>query len=207
MFSKFISRSGWVLSGALALVLVASLAESTLGGPLDPPGSVAPTSLTLQAWDRQLSGTDGTVCQSSRFKCVLTSNAAVLDRETGLVWARNASLFLENIWSPDFCGGITIGGRAGWRLPTLEELMSLYDLTNVNPDPSLPDGFPFTNAVDTDGYWTGTTYANSPNMAYYVDFVGESDGAPGTGPAAALKSSSTPYRIWCVRGGQGNDGF
>lgn len=84
MFRKTWSRAGWAMSGALALLLIASLAESAFGGPLDPPGPVNSTYLTLDAWDRTLSGTDGTTWDSSRFKCVL-ANAAILDRETGLV--------------------------------------------------------------------------------------------------------------------------
>ena len=213
MFSNAWSRAGWALSGALALVFVASVADSALGGPLDPPGPVSSTYLTLDAWDRALSGTDGTACDSSRFKCVL-SNAAILDRETGLVWVRSLTFTAETDWyaSADQCANLGVGGRFGWRLPTVEELMSLYDLTNTNPDPSFPDGFPFTISgfgamVDPEGFWTSTVPAQLPNAAYIVDFVGSTPGSPGGAAVVDTKEASSTYRPWCVRGGQGHNGI
>src|SRR5262249_44050324 len=69
-------------------------------------------------------------------------NAAVLDRETGLVWQRspngvNASWF----GSAGKChSDAATGNRLGWRLPSVEELASLVDRTQSNP--ALPPGHP-----------------------------------------------------------------
>src|SRR5437667_9194781 len=41
------NKLGWGLSAALALLLLAALAGVVHGGPLDPPGPVAPTGKTV----------------------------------------------------------------------------------------------------------------------------------------------------------------
>lgn len=120
----------------------------------------------------------------------------------------------ETDWhsSVDLCANLGVGGRSGWRLPTVEELMSLYDPTNTNPDPSFPDGFPYTISgfgamVDPEGFGTSTVLAILPNAAYKVDFVGSAPGAPGGAAVADSKEVSATYRPWCVRGGQGHNGI
>ena len=114
----------------------------------------------------------------------------------------------ETTWAGagETCLNAVVGGRAGWRLATTEELMSLYDVSRSNPDASLPAGAPFTNSVDPDGYWTSTDALVNPGVsAFVVDFLGGSAGLPGNGASADAKSNSTAYRPWCVRGGNGDD--
>jgi hypothetical protein len=59
------------------------------------------------------------------------NNAAVLDRETGLVWERsrsNSSGFTY-FTAQTHCAGLSVGGRLGWRLPSVQELATLIDQT------------------------------------------------------------------------------
>ena len=60
---------------------------------------------------------------------------AVLDRETGLVWELNTDVNVTHTWDGAVmhCYGATIGGRKGWRLPTISELMTLVEPLNINP--------------------------------------------------------------------------
>jgi hypothetical protein len=103
-------------------------------GPLFPAG----------AWGQ-------TLAPNLRF-IILTNfqGDAVLDRETGLVWARQPlqrsgerSMFFE--FADQGCFALTVGNRRGWRLPTSAELLTLIDVDRPF-DPAvarLPQGHPF----------------------------------------------------------------
>jgi hypothetical protein len=130
---------------------------------------------------------------------------AVLDQETGLVWQRSPSMETRT-WSQAHmvCIRSPIGGRFGWRLPTVQELFSLVDHTAspFNGLPTLPPGHPFANVSPAVGYWTATTApSDEPNAAEFANNAwsvafyapGSFGGVPKT--AARL--------VWCVRGGQG----
>src|SRR5215813_9983343 len=85
---------------------------------------------------------DQTLPASTRFIVLSNmSNAAVLDRETGLVWEQSPSTH-SFIWeeAQRRCNGLTTGGRLGWQLPTLQELASLLDPTVAPPGIRLPAG-------------------------------------------------------------------
>jgi len=133
--------------------------------------------------------------------------AAVLDKETGRVWEQSPGDVdgdgdVDNddlqTWFQALasCYGKEVGGRKGWRLPTIEELASLADTSQ--PAPTLPDGNPFSN-VQSSFYWSATTVANNTSFAWVVFFL---NGVVGVGG----KTNDTNVFVWCVRGGQGIDG-
>ena len=138
------------------------------------------------AWYQKLPASD-------RFQLVL-DDAAVLDKETGLVWEQSPDTTTQ-IWSTAiyYAYNKNVGGRGGWRLPTIEELRSLVDPTQSNP--ALPSGHPFTN-VQSDYYWSSTTNVNPTSNAWYVGFY---NGNVNT----ANKGGS--FYVWYVRGGHGHD--
>jgi len=142
------------------------------------------------SWDQTLACPTTASCP--RF-IVLSNfnNLAVLDRETGLVWQQNPFAFeFEWAGAAAFCSVLNTGGRFGWRLPTLPELVSLSDVD------TLPAGHPFSNIQTRFRYWSSTTFPGDPNAAWDVAFsptnlnIG-SDGKTLSGLA------------WCVRGGVG----
>jgi hypothetical protein len=160
------------------------------------------------SWDQQLQ-CDATTCP--RF--IVLSNwvdashpsggAAVLDRETGLVWERSPDA-TPRTWLQAIsdCANREVGGRIGWHLPMLEQLATLVDRTGTGVDGNnfrvrLPDGHPFQDVASA-RYWSATTRADDPTDAWHVNFfegsvfnsVGKADG----------------NRVWCVRGGQSFDG-
>jgi hypothetical protein len=191
---RFLDRAGWAVAGALAVALLMSLASVARGGPLDPtapPGATMRTLEELQpAWNRELSAVGG--CTSERFDCIFFSGSplfidlAVHDRQTGLVWQRNPDEVAAKKWDEAMlqCQMQNLGGRFGWRLPTIEEMGSLI------VDTGLPSGHPFLGDVD-ETFWTSTQVAGLPAYAAISD------------PAQAYMSATTKdvtQGVWCVRG-------
>jgi hypothetical protein len=156
------------------------------------------------SWDQQLPGSTRLVVLSNWIDANFPAGgAAVLDRETGLVWERSPSS-TQLTWNPvnpafqtalAYCNQRTVGNRWGWRLPTLQELDSLLDPTAVS-QPMLPSGHPFTN-VGLGPYWTASTDAADTTQAWIVNF--------GFGNIGPTGKSGLLARAWCVRGGQGVD--
>lgn len=205
---------GISLIGFVIVMLLPTLADA---GSLEPPalavdglGNPVGTMKTLDAippaWSQKLDSTDGTSqlwpgCDSSRFNCVMYERLgtgisvpqAVLDKETGLVWARNANIangtktWLEAL---AFCTMLEIAGRKGWRLPTVEELASLVDTSNE--DPPLPTDHPFLN-VQSSYYWSSSASASHTGDAWVVGM--------GLGGVNGYSKASY-YYVWPVRGGQ-----
>jgi len=121
-------------------------------------------------------------------------NAAVRDNETGLVWEQSPATIILTWSDARFLCTRTIGGRKGWRLPSVHELASLVDPTQSNP--ALSPGHPFSN-VQSAGYWSATTDAVDPTFAWFVNFVGDVNDFSKTGT----------FHVWCVRGGMNADQY
>ena len=132
-------------------------------------------------------------------------NAAVLDRETGLVWEQcpsEATLAWAN--AMDHCFSTVIGNRRGWRLPTFDELASLEDRDRTEL-PFLPNSGAFCSATvprictdptdlcDDSSYWTATP--DSHGSANHPVIVGGKEIGRSSGDQGR-------FRAWCVRGGK-----
>jgi hypothetical protein len=145
------------------------------------------------AWSRAMSSDGG--CDSARFECVM-NGVAVLDRETGLVWQRTPFNVEEN-WAAAYerCLRATVGGRTGWRLPTIAELGSLIDQSVPAPGAMLPPGHPFVGAGS--GYWSSTEdVTNSGNVLAWK----LTNGINLRGFVSFGKGNSVESSAWCVRG-------
>ncbi len=165
---------------SIAVGLCLSGAAIAAGG--DGPYYATPS------WDQKLPA-------ATRFIVLTNWNSeAVLDRETGLVWERVPSTSGRTWFSASLaCLYSNTGGRTGWRLPALPELMSLVDRSQSNP--ALPSGHPFT--VLSFAHWSATTVAFDATRAFLVSlYFGNVD------------FTDKPYdgtHAWCVRGGPGGD--
>ena len=129
-----------------------------------------------------------------RFVPVMKDGEAVLDRETGLVWERKTITgalchWYAALW---YCHTAYIGGRYGWRLPTVAELRTLVDETQIHPFPALPVGHPFDNVMFS-YYWSSTTDVNNTANAWIVYFSGGS---------ARSYDKTKKYYVRAVRSGQ-----
>lgn len=119
-------------------------------------------------WEQQIN-------REGRFKVLKQfGGAAVLDKETGRVWEQSPSTELFP-WTGSstvldalsHCYQLEVGGRKGWRVPTIEELASLVDTSQ--PSPMLPAGHPF-NVLPTP-HWSATTNASDASRAWAVGFA------------------------------------
>ncbi len=181
----------------LSLVLLATSAFSQ--SPLTPAAQPIPKQMTpvplpavptapgpyyaLPSWDQKLPS-------AARF--IILSDwdgAAVLDKETGLVWERSPSKtdYSHGMgYAYYHCRNSQLGNRKGWRMPMLEELASLLDMS-VSSSPKLPLGHPFMN-VQSAQYLSFS--ADSSGRHLVVDF--------NTG--STMVTISSPVYLWCVRG-------
>ncbi len=109
----------------------------------------------------------------------LSDNDIVIDKVTGLVWARCSISGINTVNSDNDCAGVNAKmewanvvkacealnnmnedkGYAGykkWRLPRLSELLSIVDYEKLNP--AIDDYyFPNTEHTTNEGYWTYTS--------------------------------------------------
>ncbi len=94
------------------------------------------------------------------------NDGTVTDGLTGLVWIKNAGCFAPGNWQValDYANklasgscGLTDGSTPGqWRMPNINELESLVDISQSNP--AISNGNPFTNINFVNAYWSSTTY-------------------------------------------------
>lgn len=168
---------------ALSMLGTLAVASAPAGAQISENGPY----YALPSWDQQIPA-------ATRF-IVLTdwSSAAVLDRETGLVWqqapATTTFLWVDAIFA---CREVLVGNRRSWRLPSYEELTSLLDATQSNP--ALPAGNPFQGIGATDLFWTATLDESDQAAAYFVQI------ASATTFQTAIMGSNL-FRAWCVRTG------
>ena len=149
----------------------------------------------------------GVAWPSTRF----TDNAdgTVSDHLTGLVWLKNAGCFSAANWATALTAanqlasgacGLSDGSRAGaWRMPNVNELESLVDVSRANP--AVPG--PFTNINLTVAYWSSTTYTASTSNAMAIRLA---DGRWINGIDAADTSfnnnkSTSANALWAVKSG------
>ena len=127
-------------------------------------------------------------------------DGTVTDNLTALIWLKNANCFGIRTWATALndantlasgsCGLTDSSSAGGWRLPNVNELHSLIDLTQSNP--ALPSGHHFAG-VQSNYYWSSTTDASYTALAWDVDlYDGYVDNFYKDGY----------FYVWPVRGGQ-----
>ena len=193
----------------LLVALIAMVTGLAITGESQGQTTASGPYYATPSWDQQLPA-------STRFVVLSNwNNAAVLDRETGLVWQRTPgdtfTFDASHEVATQVCAQQKTGGRFGWRLPSVEELLTLADpsvsvATGGTPVLGLPAGHPFTNVPLNISFWTMTTRVLAPTLAWTVDFTvfPPPPGIPpshccGLGPGIP-KADSTFHRPWCVRG-------
>ena len=115
------------------------------------------------------------------------TKGVVVDTRTGLMWQDNAVGSTMN-WATAIttCENLTLGGYADWRLPNINELKSIRDMSRSSPAID-------TTFVNTASgyYWSSTTYVADTTFAWLVYF--------GNGFVYGYDKTNSFY-VRCVRG-------
>lgn len=143
-----------------------------------PGGRFAAMAAAERKWDT-----------ATRYKVLSDFNdEAVLDTETGLVWERVPDTTQRNwVDTQLYCNDKWIAGQKGWRVPTMDELVSLGD--PIIRGPALPAGHPFKVKIER----YSTTSTINANYSYYMHL---------NTPGQSGLPNFYPRYAWCVRGGE-----
>ncbi len=113
----------------------------------------------------------------------------VLDKATGRMWERNPpSTAYTQPDAAGYCTANRLGGFSNWRVPTVTELVSIFDLT-VSALP-LINSTVFPNTADV-RYWTSTLLAGDSTKAWDVLFT--------TGEIQFALITTGAHQVRCVR--------
>ena len=202
-------KLAWRVGAVVLLVGGLSMASGGPGGmpaaaappssnPGGPPSQILDKLDQIQAAITGGSGNDTlrwdqVLPAAQRFVILPAFNSdAVLDKETGLVWEKSPATTAGNSSNArSTCANKAVGGRKGWRLPSMPELASLVDPSVASPGPTLPQGHPFLN-IQPSNYWSASAHVENPTLTWGVGF--------GTGNVLGV-SKAFDNRAWCVRGG------
>jgi Protein of unknown function (DUF1566) len=92
----------------------------------------------------------------------------VRDLGTGLTWQRAVP---ESLLSFDaaqtYCGGLSLSGKLGWRVPSLPELLTLIDERATDAPMIDRAAFPDTPG---DAFWTSSYFGGTPGLSWQVYF-------------------------------------
>lgn len=96
---------------------------------------------------------------------VLSKDSIVKDLKTGLEWQRAP---IDRVFTIKELVAYTLGMEEGWRVPTIEELLSLVDYTRFNP---ALDTTIFSNTrINSLWYWSSTRVAMDSGYVWGVGF-------------------------------------
>jgi len=195
------------------LVMAASVAFLSAGTAMAEQGGLPACMDDLNTCKEELATCESSATQTgtnspdSRFTVNFNTyeeeDGTVTDNLTGLVWMKNAKLSEPVDWDTalDVCNNLQDDGinladgslPGDWRLPDIKELQGLIDYGQLGP--AIPLNHPFVD-VQSEIYWSSTTYAGSDSYAWYVslnsgnDYILFKNGDWGNG------------YVWCVRDGQ-----
>ena len=191
----------WLNAAAIAVLLTIVALALSQAGPLEPSAPPGPTMKTLD----QIPPTWSLILPTAQRYVVVMNDAAVLDKETGLVWERAPRMLVED-WpgSVNTCRTVTTGGRQGWRLPSMTELTSV-GTGFLNLDQFSPFDFDCSDerCVDRDAFYWTTSVNRREGALFGRIFVAHFESS--TSGSYSHADPTTPHHVGCVRGVAGYD--
>ncbi len=140
-------------------------------------------------WGLRTDGTWGTQTGEQAIRFIDNNDGTISDKQTGLMWIKAHDSTQRN-WSDadSYCDSLKYATYTDWRLPEIYELFSIVDRRNSAP--ALPAVHPFNN-VQSDNYWSSTTYASDTDYAWSVYMY--------NGSVLGANKVSFSYYVWPVR--------
>jgi hypothetical protein len=136
-------------------------------------------------------------------------DGTVTDALTGLVWLKDAGCLSAAVWATALTEvnqlasgscGLTDASKAGqWRMPNLNELESMVDVSASNP--ALTPGNPFQD-VSNATYWSSTSYWGGQGGSPQAWAIRMSDGRYMNDSASDVKATAV-NQVWAVKGSGG----
>ena len=178
--------------------------------PGDKMASLPRTGQTLSyASGDDYSAKAGVAWPSTRFTD--NQNGTVTDHLTGLIWLKNAGCLNPTDWSTALtaanqlasgtCGLTDSSIKGQWRMPNINELESLVDVSQMNP--AVSASAPFTTINLTNAYWSSTTYTAGPGNAMAIRFTDGRwiNGADAEDGSFNNGKTTSTNSLWAVRSG------
>ena len=109
----------------------------------------------------------------------------ILDPRTGLEWQKDPAGRMSWDEAMGYASSLRLGKHSDWRVPTIEELLSLIDFSKTGPASSFP-GMP------SHWFWSSSSYSGSSSYAWRVYF-------PDGNVFGSAKATSSNVR--CIRRG------
>lgn len=129
-------------------------------------------------------------------KLMRNESGFVLDTKTLLIFEDNTEV-KKGMWEDavTYCKDLEYGGFKDWRLPSINELYSIVDLTKTNP--AVGDTFKNIQFGYGDQYWTSTIKTNGTDgVALTINFAIGS-----TQYESVTYDKNANINVMCVRGG------
>ncbi|MBM4136018.1 MAG: DUF1566 domain-containing protein [Nitrospira sp.] len=128
---------------------------------------------------------------SQRFTAnMICADTAIIDNLTGLMWVKSPDS-TKRTWADaiTYANDLVLCGFTDWRLPNIKELRSLINYGLADPDTWL-NGQGFTN-VQSDDYWSSTTFASNTDLAWFVRM---------SGGGVNVNAKTNSNYVWPVQG-------
>lgn len=94
------------------------------------------------------------------------NNGTITNKDSGLMWQQETPEKMTWDQAETYCKNLNLGGYTDWRLPTIQELLSMVDYTRYIPAIDT-NYFPYTASSF---YWSSTVYCDLITNVWGVDF-------------------------------------
>ncbi len=97
-----------------------------------------------------------------------SNQEVVIDNNSKLMWQDDSDAkTIQKTWdeAKSYCENLSLSGFSNWRLPTLDELKMITDLSKKK----LVINDNFTNTASS-VYWSSTLNDSNPNLAWNINF-------------------------------------